>query len=207
LRKNLKLFENKYFFLLCAFIAIVFSINNTQVDNQELKEASFYTRLTNNKVQCLLCPRKCVLNQNKRGFCNVRVNKLGRLYSLVYGKPFLSILPTPMWSLIYSGLDKNLLQIGTIGCNMRCKFCLSWEISQALPNECPFIKDSICAANSFEPPVNNKLLSPEEVLLFAKKNNLKIICYTLNEPTVSFEYTLDLAKLAKKEGFINTRVQ
>ncbi|MDD5255185.1 MAG: AmmeMemoRadiSam system radical SAM enzyme, partial [Candidatus Omnitrophica bacterium] len=45
-----------------------------------LKEALFYRKLEGNAVQCLLCPRRCVIADGRRGFCGVRENKKGALY-------------------------------------------------------------------------------------------------------------------------------
>ena len=38
-----------------------------QVSEDSLKEASYYQTLDNNMVQCLLCPRKCILSEGQRG--------------------------------------------------------------------------------------------------------------------------------------------
>jgi hypothetical protein len=51
-----------------------------------LKEAIFYKNV-NGTVQCLLCPRECVISEGKRGFCRNRENQKGKLYTIVYGKP------------------------------------------------------------------------------------------------------------------------
>ena len=51
-----------------------------------MKEALYYKKLEG-KVQCQLCPRNCLIEDGKRGYCKVRENIKGKLYSLVYGKP------------------------------------------------------------------------------------------------------------------------
>src|SRR3989338_1697557 len=58
-----------------------------KVDTSLLKEAMYYVKLDNNNVQCVLCPRRCVIPDGKRGFCRVRENRNGTLYTLSYGKP------------------------------------------------------------------------------------------------------------------------
>ncbi len=51
-----------------------------------MKEALFYKQLDNKKVRCLLCPHNCILAEGKRGFCGVRHNENGKLYTLAYGR-------------------------------------------------------------------------------------------------------------------------
>ena len=52
-----------------------------------LREAMFYRNMNGQNVQCLLCPRECVISDGKRGFCRNRENQKGTLYTLVYGRP------------------------------------------------------------------------------------------------------------------------
>src|SRR3990167_175092 len=86
----------------------------------------------NNKVHCFLCPHHCVIAPERLGFCGVRRNIDGKLYSLIYGcvssacvdpiekKPLFHFHPA---SLVYS--------IGALGCNMRCGDCQNWQIAHA----------------------------------------------------------------------------
>lgn len=71
--------------ILCCtfFITSVFS-GGSKI---KLKEAMYYKKLENNKVQCTLCFRRCEISNGERGGCRVRENKNGVLYSLVYGRP------------------------------------------------------------------------------------------------------------------------
>jgi len=158
-----------------------------------LREAMFYTKLDNKMVNCSLCSHRCSrIACSKRGLCGVRENIDGKLYSLVYGrlvarsvdpiekKPLFQFLPG---SLSYS--------IATVGCNFRCDNCQNFDISQ-LPKERGIIIGTVT--------------SPEEVVLAAKRNNCQSIAYTYSEPTIFFEYALDVAKLAKQEGLKNVFV-
>ncbi|MFH7909407.1 MAG: hypothetical protein QXY29_00125 [Candidatus Aenigmatarchaeota archaeon] len=49
--------------------------------------AKFWKKIKNKNVKCELCPRFCIIKENETGFCKVRKNINGKLYSLVYGKP------------------------------------------------------------------------------------------------------------------------
>lgn len=135
---------------------------------------------------CLLCPRKCVLRNRKQGFCRVRESRGGKLYTLVcaYGldpmekKPIFHLLP-----------GTKALSTATAGCNLRCKFCQNWSISQFPPEE-----------------TENTFLPPEKVVELAKKYNRPSIAYTYSEPTIFYEYMEDVAKLAQRRGLKNIYV-
>ena len=152
-----------------------------------MEQALFYKKLKNKTVQCQLCPHFCTLKNGERGKCKVRENQNGKLITLVYGNPcsvaFDPIEKKPLYHFLPGQLS---LSIATVGCNLNCQHCQNWEISQARPEEIP-----------------NMPLSPEKVVKEAKKNKVKIISYTYTEPTIFYEYMLDTAKLARKEGIKN----
>jgi pyruvate formate lyase activating enzyme len=149
-----------------------------------MKQALFYEKL-NGDVQCNLCPRNCKISQNNRGICDVRENKNGELFSLVYGKiASMNVDPIEKKPLFHFAPGTDCLSIATVGCNLKCSFCQNWEISH--PKE-----------------IVGKELSPEEIIEFNNKYNSPGIAYTYTEPTVFYEYALDIMKLAKKQGLYN----
>lgn len=139
--------------------------------------------------QCFLCPRHCVIQEGKRGFCNTRKNIDGKLYALNYGKPIgISIDPVEKKPLFHFMPKKGVLSFGTLGCNLNCLGCQNFDIARGVVDE----KEGI--------------VKPEEIIKLAKENNVKMIAYTYTEPTVFFEYMFDVAKLAKEEGIKNIAV-
>ncbi|MCS7250694.1 MAG: AmmeMemoRadiSam system radical SAM enzyme [candidate division WOR-3 bacterium] len=149
-----------------------------------LKEALFYKKLDNNKVQCELCFRKCIILENKRGFCRVRENRKGKLYSLVYNYPqAVQIDPTEKEPMYHFLPGTEILCIGTVGCNFVCQHCHNWHLSQA----------SFKKGESY-------FLTPKEIVEIAKRKKIKSISFTYNEPTVFYEYLLDIAKESKKNN-------
>ncbi|MBI5148475.1 AmmeMemoRadiSam system radical SAM enzyme, partial [Candidatus Pacearchaeota archaeon] len=141
-------------------------------------------------VQCQLCPHFCAIKSGERGKCKARENKQGTLYSLVYNKPCsVAVDPIEKKPFYHFMPGEKALSIATVGCNLKCKQCQNYQISQAKPEDIPFIA-----------------LTPEQVIKRAKQENCKIISYTYTEPTIFFEYMLDIAKLAKKAGIKNTIV-
>ncbi|MBU1030191.1 MAG: AmmeMemoRadiSam system radical SAM enzyme [Nanoarchaeota archaeon] len=151
-----------------------------------MKEAKFYEQLEQKKIRCLLCPKKCVIKTDKTGFCRVRKNKDGKLYTLVYNKPAtITIDPIEKKPLFHFFPQSKTMSIGTIGCNLYCKHCQNWQLSQG------------------DIPKNIREITPEEIIKLTKENNCQIIAYTYNEPTIFYEYMIEIAKLAKKEGIKN----
>ena len=47
-------------------------------------EAMLYELLQGNRVRCNLCARRCIISDGGVGFCGVRRNEGGKLYSLSY---------------------------------------------------------------------------------------------------------------------------
>ncbi len=74
---------------------------------------------------------------------------------------------------------------------MRCKHCQNWAIAHAEPQ-------------SFDLGLTS--VSSQEAVDLAKKYQASGIAWTYNEPTIWFEYTLDSAKLCKKEGLYTVYV-
>ena len=157
-----------------------------------MQVASYYRMTEGEKVECLLCPHQCLVGPGRAGICRVRRNEGGKLVSAVYGKScalrFDPIEKKPLYH-YYPG--SIILSIGTVGCNLHCKFCQNWEISQTCAEDYPY----------------QKAVSPEEVVEMAAGRTDNIgIAYTYNEPTVFFEYMLDMARLAKEKGLKNVAV-
>ncbi len=157
-----------------------------------MKEADFWRKSENNKTICNLCPHNCIISEGKRGNCRVRKNINGELFAETYGQicsaGFDPIEKKPLYHFFPGSI---IFSVGSIGCNLHCKFCQNWEISQSSPDEFPYLKS----------------VSPQKIVKSALKKNENIgIAYTYNEPTVWYEYMLDIAKLAKKENLKNVMV-
>ena len=136
------------------------------------------------KVQCELCPKGCLIGPGQSGECRVRVNLDGVLHSVVYGYPCsASIDPVEKKPVFHFLPGTPILSIATVGCNLHCKNCQNWEISQANP------EDSLASA-----------CPPEKVVALARQHQCPSIAYTYTDPVVYYEYAYDTAKLAKEAG-------
>ncbi|MDD2680092.1 MAG: AmmeMemoRadiSam system radical SAM enzyme [Candidatus Omnitrophica bacterium] len=154
---------------------------------EQLKEASFYQRLDQKTVQCQLCPRRCVIPEGRRGYCGVRQNHNGILYTLVYARAVaIHIDPIEKKPLFHFLPSSSAYSIATAGCNLKCKFCQNWEISQSRPEEAEY-----------------RYLEPVDLVEKVKASGAPTIAYTYSEPTIFYEYMLEAAKLGRKQGIKN----
>ncbi len=175
-----------------AFLNNLYSqdvITSTTPIAKEIKphKALYWEKLEKNMTRCNLCPRRCILKPGQRGFCGVRKNIKGELYTLCYGLPCSVHIGSIEMKPFYHFLPKSrTLSLGTAGCNLRCKFCQNWSFAMARSED-----------------VVNFSLSPEDLVRMAKEGHCKSISYTYTEPIIYYEYMLDTAKLARKEGIKN----
>lgn len=154
------------------------------------KEAKYYTKLSGTDIQCLLCPRECVLKEGQTGYCTNRKNEKGVLKSLVYGQVCsANVDPVEKKPLFHFMPGTKTFSIATAGCNLRCTFCQNWEISQV-----PYSQ------------VRSQKLEPEDIVRLAKENNCPSISYTYSEPVAFYEYMFDTAAVAHKNGLKNIMV-
>ncbi len=173
---------------LCSLIVLCLRLPyNSAAIAPVLKEALYYQKLDGLSVQCRLCPRNCVIPEGKRGFCRVRENRGGVLFALSYAKPVaLHIDPIEKKPLFHFLPKSSAFSIATAGCNLRCKFCQNWEISQKAPEEVDFV-----------------YLEPQQLIQKARESGAPIIAYTYSEPAIFYEYMLETARLARMQGIRN----
>lgn len=154
------------------------------------REASWYRKLAEGRVECQLCPRGCQVADAERGGCGVRENTGGTYQTLVYGaacavhvdpiekKPFFHVLP-----------GAKALSFATAGCNVECKFCQNWEISQFRPEQ-----------------VKAQYLPPEALASAARQAGVSLLSATYSEPVVFWEYLRDAAEAGRRAGVRTTVV-
>lgn len=154
-----------------------------------MKEALYY-RKSKETVICELCPHVCRLKEGETGLCKTRINQNGKLYAINYGYPCaLHIDPVEKKPLYHFLSGTSTLSISTKGCNLACLNCQNHNISQSSPSQ------------SDEVYVN-----PEEVVSMALEKGCQSIAYTYTDPTVYYEYMLEIAQLARSEGLRNILV-
>jgi len=149
------------------------------------REASYYQKAENDTVTCQLCFRSCQIDPGERGYCGVRENQEGILKTLVFGNmaavTFGPVEKKPLHQYLPGAQANNY---GTAGCNLNCKFCHNYRLSQ----------------HKLEELDNYESLSPENALERARSRRVDLLSFTYNEPTVFYEFMLETGRLARKEG-------
>ncbi len=146
--------------------------------------AMFWQPLPENRVECTLCPRACQVADVERGYCGVRENQGGQYQTLVYGALCsANVDPIEKKPLFHYLPGTTTFSVATAGCNIECKFCQNWQISQFRPEQ-----------------VESRLVSPEQLVAACKSRKSPTIAYTYSEPVVFYEYMHDSAALARQQG-------
>ena len=103
-------------------------------------DARYFIKLEDNKVKCTLCPHNCIIQENKEGICKVRKNESGKLISQNYGVvSSIGFDPVEKKPLYHFYPGSEILSIGSLGCNLKCKFCQNWQISQSSIDDCVYL--------------------------------------------------------------------
>jgi len=155
-----------------------------------MHQAQWWQHQNDGRILCILCPRRCKIGEGQTGFCYIRKNISGELYSLGYGRPTaLAIDPIEKKPLSHFLPGTEILSFGTAGCNLGCKFCQNWSISKAKMDE----RDAAEA-------------TPEEIVQTAKKRGIPSIAFTYNDPIIFGEYVIDTSRLARAQNIHNVMV-
>jgi pyruvate formate lyase activating enzyme len=150
-------------------------------------EARHYKKLEGQEVQCLLCPHACRLKPGEKGRCRLRTNVGGILEASAYGHLVsLAMDPIEKKPLYHFHPGSHILSTGPNGCNLSCRFCQNWEISQT--------------------QIPTARVDPAELVQAAKSHQSIGIAYTYTEPLVWFEYLMDACALARESGLANVLV-
>ena len=147
----------------------------------------YFSALDGEAVRCELCPKRCRIPAGQRGICRVRENRGGRLFSLAYGNPSaIHLDPIEKNPLFHVLPASTSLCLATAGCNFHCKFCQSWEMSQAAPEE----------VYAFDLP-------PEQAIVQAGNMRAQSVAFTFVEPVVFLEYALQVGRQARAAGLLS----
>ena len=110
--------------------------SSSENDSRFIVEAKFYEKLAYKKIKCKLCPRECVIDDRERGYCGVRENRGGTYYTLVHSRVVTAhIDPIEKKPLFHFHPGTVAFSLATAGCNVNCKMCQNWEISQVRPEQ------------------------------------------------------------------------
>ena len=125
----------------------------------------------------------CHQRREKRLLSKQRKPREGNSIPSVYGKPsVVDIGPIEKAPLYHFIPGHFRLCLTCASCNLRCKHCQNWYLSQ----------------KSFE-ELDHYSYSPSEIVQQAKKQGLNSISFTYTEPTVYYEYLYDISAHRQRE--------
>jgi len=154
-----------------------------------VREALLYEPLRG-KVQCHICERRCLIPEGGLGFCATRKNIDGRLYTLEYGDiSTISANPIEKKPFFHFYPGTKALTIGSWSCNFTCPWCQNYAISKSPQNI-----------------GQGQYISPATFIELVRRHHCQGTSVSFNEPTMLFEYSLDIFALAKDKGYYNTYV-
>lgn len=156
----------------------------------------------NGKVRCHICERRCTLIPGGLGWCRTRENQDGQLVTLIYGAvSSLSANPIEKKPLYHFFPGTYALTAGSWSCNFGCPWCQNWDISKTSPPLYP--------SSRIKPPGTEdrgQFISPEQFIRLTETAGCAGTSVSFNEPTLSFEWSLDVFRLARRRGLYNTYV-
>jgi pyruvate formate lyase activating enzyme len=149
-----------------------------------IREALFYEKLSDGKVRCILCERRCEISPGSRGFCKTRENWNGRLYTLVYGDiAAIESRPIEIKPFFHYWPGSTALTFCTYSCNLDCVWCQNFHLSKSQPQ-----------------PAKVKYYAPENIVEMALQGGDAGLCASFQEPTLLTEWAIDLFRLGKEKG-------
>jgi pyruvate formate lyase activating enzyme len=149
-------------------------------------EGVLYERLAAGKIRCVACGHRCVIFPERRGICQVRFNRDGRL-RVPWGyvaalqcdptekKPFFHVLP-----------GSKTLTFGMLGCDYHCPNCQNWVTSQALRDP---------AAGTLPEAV-----SAADLVSLGLRHGASLVGSSYNEPLVTAEWAVQVFQEARRRG-------
>jgi pyruvate formate lyase activating enzyme len=152
-------------------------------------EAELYEKLEGDQVRCSACAHRCLIRPGRRGICQVRINRGGRLYAPsgyvaalqadpVEKKPFFHLLP-----------GQTALTFGMLGCNFHCQFCQNHLTSQALRDPASDMALGLA-----------RRASPQAIVQAALSCGADIIASSYNEPLITAEWSAAIFQEAVQAG-------
>jgi len=144
----------------------------------------WWSRLSDGRVQCDVCPRRCRLHEGQRGLCFVRGRDRNGIELYTYGRSSgFCVDPIEKKPLNHFLPGSAVLSFGTAGCNLACKFCQNWDMSKS--REMDTLADAA---------------SPTELATAARRHACDSVAFTYNDPIIFMEYAIDVAEACHAAG-------
>ncbi len=168
------------------------------------RDAEFWKRAGGyREIECTLCYRNCRLRDGEDGWCSYRGNRGGVMTLHAHGQVTFA-------GRCMAGYQANPFRvykpgqlgifIGATRCTAGCSFCI--VSTPSLTHRDPWINDRPGSVLTKAVVLGERraLLHPQQVITYATLANATSVCFGINEATLSYEYTYDVARLAKEAG-------
>jgi pyruvate formate lyase activating enzyme len=154
-------------------------------------EGELYEKLDDHAVRCFACGHRCLIREGKRGICQVRFNKGGKLFvphgyvaalqsDPIEKKPFAHVLP-----------GANALTFGMLGCDYHCPYCQNFLTSQAMRDPASDVSAQFI-----------QKITPQMMVDYARKTRASAVVSSYNEPLITSEWAVEIFKSAKANGLL-----
>jgi pyruvate formate lyase activating enzyme len=144
--------------------------------------AAWWRPQPNGQAACDLCPVGCRLREGQAGPCGTRANRGGVMAPLHYGRIATAALdPIEKKPLYHFHPGRDILSVAAPGCNLHCRFCQNWTLSQ-------------------QPEAPTRPAAPADLVAAARQQGSVGIAFTYSEPLVWFEFVRDTAVAARAAG-------
>jgi pyruvate formate lyase activating enzyme len=161
----------------------------TRVLDGLTRPAELVQKVEGGAVRCVACAQRCLVREGRRGICQVRFNREGRLYAPwgyvaglqadpVEKKPFYHFLP-----------GATALTFGMLGCNLHCAYCQNWLTSQAG-------RDPRCD----EVIQQVRRVSAEQIVDYGERMGAGVLASSYNEPLITSEWAAAVFRQALAAG-------
>jgi pyruvate formate lyase activating enzyme len=154
-------------------------------------EGELYEKLEGGSLRCFACGHRCLIREGKRGICQVRFNKGGKLFvphgyvaalqvDPIEKKPFSHVMP-----------GTNALTFGMLGCDYHCGYCQNWLTSQTLRDPASDVSAQFV-----------RKITPQKIIAHAKNHHASAVVSSYNEPLITSEWAVEIFKEAKANGLM-----
>lgn len=152
-------------------------------------EGDLYEAEPDGAVRCYACGHRCLIRPGRRGICQVRFNRGGKLMvpwgyvaalqaDPIEKKPFFHVLP-----------GSDALTFGMLGCDFHCSYCQNWLTSQAMRDPASDVSAGYV-----------RRVSPEQMVGYALRSGAGVVASSYNEPLITSEWALSIFRLANQAG-------
>lgn len=152
-------------------------------------EGTLYEKRPNSEVRCYACAHRCLIRDGRRGICQVRFNRGGKLWvpwGYVSGLQADPIEKKPLFH-VFPGTDA--LTFGMLGCDFHCEYCQNWLTSQTLRD--PGADLSIGFL---------RRVTPQQIVAAAQRTSASVIASSYNEPLITSEWAVAIFEQAQEVG-------